>query len=90
MIRNDRTLRRGGGVALLYRNDFVLLESHLSSEPPLLPTSIPPIELLACRFFHHTLGVVLVIVVYRPPNSVPIFLFLSRLMTFSFLLLAVF
>lgn len=70
LIRNDRTLRRSGEVALLYRHDFVLINSHRSSELPLLFSSISPIEFLASHFLHHTLGIVLVIVVYRPPRSV--------------------
>ena len=89
LIRNDRILRRGGGVAPLYREDFVLLDSNSSFEPPLLPSSVPPIEFLACRFLHHSLGLILVITVYRPPLLLLIFPFLNKLMTFLFPLPAV-
>lgn len=66
LIWHDRTLCRAGGVALLLREDFVVIEVLKSVEMICVPPKPPKIEFLALRLLHHLLQNLSILVSYPP------------------------
>lgn len=65
LMRHDRSLSRGGGVALLFREDIIMSIVRLSTERVFGIPRESEAEFLAVNALHPRFGSILVIIVYR-------------------------
>lgn len=82
LYRHDRVLRRGGGVGFLCRSSYIVRPLSTSSEKICESVTDIPAEYALYHVSGPDIGFLLVLVVYRPPNSASFALLFERVAEF--------